>query len=298
MEPGRKSEGEFRSSFIMTSLLIADQWRDYELLDSGNGEKLERFGGFIVTRPEPRIIWNKKSEDLWKKAEGIFTGEEWRFSSSPPTEWKISYDKMVFNLKPTEFKHVGVFPEQAVNWDWITQILKSQGKGHDKKVLNLFAYTGGATMAAAMAGAQVTHVDSSRPAMMWASENAKLSRIAKDSIRWIQDDAIKFVQREIRRGAKYDGIIMDPPRFGRGVSGEVWKLENNLPKLAHACREILSETPLFFLINAYTADLSHLAVENLLTDVMKENVESGELGLKESVGGRILPAGIFARWKL
>ncbi|OGD09262.1 hypothetical protein A2397_02920 [Candidatus Amesbacteria bacterium RIFOXYB1_FULL_44_23] len=282
----------------MTSLLIADQWRDYELLDSGNGEKLERFGGFIVTRPEPRIIWNKKSEDLWKKAEGIFTGEEWRFSSSPPTEWKISYDKMVFNLKPTEFKHVGVFPEQAVNWDWITQILKSQGKGHDKKVLNLFAYTGGATMAAAMAGAQVTHVDSSRPAMMWASENAKLSRIAKDSIRWIQDDAIKFVQREIRRGAKYDGIIMDPPRFGRGVSGEVWKLENNLPKLAHACREILSETPLFFLINAYTADLSHLAVENLLTDVMKENVESGELGLKESVGGRILPAGIFARWKL
>ncbi len=298
MEPGRKSEGEFRSSFIMTSLLIADQWRDYELLDSGNGEKLERFGGFIVTRPEPRIIWNKKSEDLWKKAEGIFTGEEWRFSSSPPTEWKISYDKMVFNLKPTEFKHVGVFPEQAVNWDWITQILKSQGKGHDKKVLNLFAYTGGATMAAAMAGAQVTHVDSSRPAMMWASENAKLSRIAKDSIRWIQDDAMKFVQREIRRGAKYDGIIMDPPRFGRGVSGEVWKLENNLPKLAHACREILSETPLFFLINAYTADLSHLAVENLLTDVMKENVESGELGLKESVGGRILPAGIFARWKL
>ena len=282
----------------MTSLLIADQWRDYELLDSGNGEKLERFGGFIVTRPEPRIIWNKKSEDLWKKAEGIFTGEEWRFSSSPPTEWKISYDKMVFNLKPTEFKHVGVFPEQAVNWDWITQILKSQGKGHDKKVLNLFAYTGGATMAAAMAGAQVTHVDSSRPAMMWASENAKLSRIAKDSIRWIQDDAMKFVQREIRRGAKYDGIIMDPPRFGRGVSGEVWKLENNLPKLAHACREILSETPLFFLINAYTADLSHLAVENLLTDVMKENVESGELGLKESVGGRILPAGIFARWKL
>ena len=282
----------------MTSLLIADQWRDYELLDSGNGEKLERFGGFIVTRPEPRIIWNKKSEDLWKKAEGIFTGEEWRFSSSPPTEWKISYDKMVFNLKPTEFKHVGVFPEQAVNWDWITQILKSQGKGHDKKVLNLFAYTGGATMTAAMAGAQVTHVDSSRPAMMWASENAKLSRIAKDSIRWIQDDAMKFVQREIRRGAKYDGIIMDPPRFGRGVSGEVWKLENNLPKLAHACREILSETPLFFLINAYTADLSHLAVENLLTDVMKENVESGELGLKESVGGRILPAGIFARWKL
>jgi 23S rRNA (cytosine1962-C5)-methyltransferase len=287
MERDRKSAEEFK----MTNLLIADKWKDYELIDSGDGEKLERFGGFIVIRPEPRIIWKKKTEEFWKKADGLYTGEEWKFNNDPPLEWRVAYENIVFNLKPTEFKHVGVFPEQAVNWDWLKERVKK-----DAKVLNLFAYTGGATIAAALGGAQVTHVDASRPTMMWASENAKQSHVAKDRIRWIQDDVMKFIQREIRRGVKYDGIIMDPPRFGRGVSGEVWKLENDLPKLVQVSRELLSATPLFFLVNAYTADLSHLALENLLAGVMNDKVESGELGLKESEGGRILPAGIFARW--
>lgn len=284
----------------MIDTLVPTDWRDYELIDSGDGQKLERFGQYIVTRPDPRAIWRRSVADEWKKADARFVTvgeqEEWKFSNPPPSPWTISYGAIQFQLKPTDFRHVGVFPEQAVNWDWISRTINNA----PVKVLNLFAYTGGATMASALAGAHVTHVDSSRPSMMWASENAKLANISKEKIRWIQDDAKKFVQREIRRGVKYDGIIMDPPRFGRGANGELWKLEDHLNELVYLAREILTESPLFYLVNAYTADLSSLALCNLMDGVMSSytgSAESGEIGLKESATQRILPAGIFYRWK-
>jgi 23S rRNA (cytosine1962-C5)-methyltransferase len=288
---------------INTHIFCPPGWIDYELLDSGNRMKLERWGEYVISRPDPRTIWDKSlPESKWLQADAVFVQKEdlgeWKFNRQPPTCWEISYGPIKFSLKPTAFKHVGVFPEQAVNWEWIRQMLNAKVK--NVRILNLFAYTGGTTMAAAsVPGAgtvQITHVDSSKPAMMWASENAKLSGIPKENIRWIQDDAMKFVQREIRRGAKYDGIIMDPPKFGRGTGGEIWKLEENLPELVKACKQLLADTPLLFLINAYTADLSHLALQHLLSDVMKTSVESGELGIKESASGKILPAGIFARW--
>lgn len=278
------------------NFLVPDEWRDYELIDSGEGEKLERWGQYIMARPDPRAIWNKGDITLWKKADAEFKDEKWSFRNEPPVNWEMSYKDIKFKLRPTEFKHTGVFPEQATNWDWIRAQCEKERIQKQPEVLNLFAYTGGATMAAALAGAHVTHVDASRPAMMWASDNASASHIGKEKIRWIQDDVVKFVQREIRRGMKYDGIIMDPPKFGRGAGGEIWKLEEDLPKLAFMTKQVLSEAPLFFLINGYTADLSHLALKNLLEDVLNTEVESGEQGLRESAKGRIMPAGIFARW--
>lgn len=277
-------------------MLWPNEWVDYELVDSGGGMKLERWGQYMVARPEPRAIWKKGDLGVWERADAVFENERWKFRTSPPEEWIISYENLRFKLKPTDFRHTGVFPEQAVNWQWL-RLQCSRSKIQDSiKILNLFAYTGGATMAVASGGAHVTHVDASRPALMWASENAQLTNIPRDKIRWIQEDALKFVRREIRRGIKYDGIIMDPPRFGRGAGGEIWKLEEKLPELVWACKEILSPTPIFFLINAYTADLSSVAVGNLLGGVLNAEVECGELGLKETTMGRILPAGIFARW--
>jgi 23S rRNA (cytosine1962-C5)-methyltransferase len=284
----------------MVTLLIADGWRDYELLDSGDGKKLERWGQYLTIRPEPRAIWNKANQDNWEAASAVYEGEAWKFNSDLPKVWTVAYGQIKFLLKPTEFRHVGVFPEQAVNWQWLASQITNHKSQIPIKVLNLFAYTGGATIAAALAGAHITHVDASRPAMMWASENAKLSGVPQDRIRWIQDDVNKFVNREIRRGVKYDGIIMDPPRFGRGMKGEVWKLLDDLPELVTACKQILSPTPLFMLINAYTADMSSLVLKYLLEDMVRDlggETESGELGLKESASGKILPAGIFARWK-
>lgn len=291
----------------MINLLTPDDWRDYELLDSGNLTKLERWGQFITIRPDPRAIWKRSLEkNEWNKADGIFEVSEsdeseggWKFKTQPPSPWQIGYEGIKFGLRPTNFKHVGVFPEQAVNWNWMAKTIKQERKTREQKILNLFAYTGGATMAAALAGAHVTHVDSSRPSMMWASENAKLANIEKQRIRWIQDDAAKFVQREIRRGVQYDGIIMDPPRFGRGTKGEVWKLLSDLPELVRGCKSLLTSDPSLFLINAYTADTSSLVLNHLLTDLFGEagNIESGEIGLKETASGKILPAGIFARWK-
>jgi 23S rRNA (cytosine1962-C5)-methyltransferase len=277
----------------MNGVLVPEKWRDYELIDSGEGKKLERWGQYIIARPDARIVWKKGNNEVWGKADATYDDTGWKFKEDPPTKWQINYDGIKFILKPTDFKHTGVFPEQAANWEWIRENSRRVLKC---KVLNLFAYTGGATMAAALGGAFVTHVDSSRPAMMWASENAKITGVGKEAIRWIQEDALKFVQREIRRGVKYDGIIMDPPKFGRGASGEVWKLEDNLPKLVSACKELLSPTPLFFLINAYTADMSHIALGNLLSGVLGANTDHGEIGLRESERGYILPAGIFARW--
>jgi 23S rRNA (cytosine1962-C5)-methyltransferase len=270
-----------------------EDWRDYELIDSGAGEKLERWGAFLISRPEPRAMWKKGNVDLWKKVDAKYVNDSWSYGSQPPKEWVVGYDRIKFLLKPTDFKHTGVFPEQAVNWKWLGKIIKP-----GMRILNLFAYTGGATLACAAYRAVVTHVDSSRPALMWASENAKLSKISSDTIRWIQDDALKFVRREFRRGVVYDGIIMDPPKFGRGVGGEIWKLEDKLPELAGECKRLLSPNPAFFLINAYTADLSALALGNMLSDFIDKEVEFGELGIKESSRDRIMPAGIFARWSI
>lgn len=278
------------------NILVPEKWQDFELIDSGEGEKLERWGQYVISRPEPRAIWNKSDLTPWKNADAVHSGEQWKFKSNPPENWLISYGEIKFKLKPTDFKHTGVFPEQAVNWEWIREKLSVVSGQSSVKVLNLFAYTGGTTMAAALAGAQVTHVDSSKPAMMWASENATLSRVPKDKIRWIQEDAQKFVEREIRRGTKYDAIVMDPPKFGRGAGGEIWKLEEDLPKLVFESAKLLSDTPLFFLINAYASELSCVALDNLLSDALNREVESGEIGVKQTSNGKVMPAGIWARW--
>ncbi len=282
----------------MNHILVPQNWDQYFLIDSGDHLKLESWAGYVVSRPEPRAIWNKNSSKEWSKADAWFDGKEWNFRSPPPEPWKLSYSlteskKIVFSLRTTDFKHTGVFPEQGPNWEWIFENFSGL------KVLNLFAYTGGSTLAAAHAGAIVTHVDASRPAMMWASENAKLSSVPKDRIRWIQDDVMKFVFREQRRGEKYDAIIMDPPKFGRGTGGEVWKLEEDLPRLVEETKKILTDRPKFYLLNAYTADLSHIAIRQLLGGRFAEfggAVESGELGIEEKSGNRIMPAGIWARW--
>lgn len=281
--------------------LYPTQWKEYELLDSGERMKLERFGEYIIARPDPRALWScARGEKEWKQAHAVFSYKnsdhgEWKILKIPPTEWLLRYKKLVFSLTTTEFKHLGVFPEQAVNWDWIASTVKS-----NMKVLNLFAYTGGATLSAAEAGASVTHVDSDKRAVSWASENAALSDLENAPIRWIVDDVYKFVEREIRRGVQYDALIMDPPRFGHGAKGEIWKIEKHLPELLTLCKNILVSSPSFILINAYTADLSSLALRHLLTDMVKKHrgiLESGELALEEISQNRLLPSGIFARWK-
>lgn len=282
-------------------ILYPTDWKTYELLDSGKGEKLERFDQYTVIRPDPRILWKKSQpKELWDKADATYqrsdpTSGSWHYRQPPPSPWTLTYEHLSFLLKPTSFKHVGIFPEQAVNWDWLAKTIANR----PLRVLNLFAYTGGATLAATAAGAQVTHVDAAKSTIAWARENAKLSGLDKHPVRWIEDDAYKFVLREAKRSNTYDGIILDPPRFGRGTKGEVWKIEVDLPKLLTACRTILSKTPQFFLINAYTADLSALVMHQLLTDIMQESVgihTCGELALKESGSGRLVPNGIFARW--
>jgi len=279
-------------------------WTDYELIDTGGGEKLERFGpdgesGYTVVRPDPRALWQKSvSPDVWESADATYrrtdpkTGQ-WLTKCNPPTPWHITYHELTFTLRPTEFKHVGVFPEQATNWNWIADRIR----GENIKVLNLFAYTGGATLAAAAAGAQVTHVDAVHSAINWANENVVASGLKDKSIRWIEEDAMKFVIREAKRGNSYDAVILDPPRFGRGSKGEVWKIEEDLPKLLNEIKKILSPHPRFVLLNAYTADLSPLVLHHLLADLVGNvNIEFGELALQESTGKRLLPSGIFARW--
>lgn len=276
-------------------------WKTYELLDSGYGEKLEQFDGYTVIRPDPRILWKKSQPNaMWDNADATYrrldlTNGNWYYRQPPPSPWTLPYKNLSFFLKPTNFKHVGIFPEQAVNWNWLTQIIA----GRPLCVLNLFAYTGGATLAAAAAGAQVTHVDAAKSTIAWARKNAKLSKLDKRPIRWIEDDAYKFVLREAKRGNTYDGIILDPPKFGRGTKGEVWKIETDLPQLLAACRSVLSKTPQFFLVNAYTADLSALVLHQLLFDTIQGITGThifGELALKESGSNRVVPNGIFARW--
>lgn len=283
-------------------LLAPEDWKDYELIDTGEGGKLERFGSYTIARPDPRAIWQTSApKEMWDAADALYIRSnkesgEWQQKTTPPNPWLVHYDQLTFTLRPTSFKHVGIFPEQAVNWRWMTNLIGNA----QPTVLNLFAYTGGATMAAAAAGATVTHVDSAKSAISWAKENAAASNLSAAPIRWIVDDAYKFVLREQRRGVKYDAIIMDPPRFGRGTQGEVWKLEEDLPKLMQACKTLLGSKPLFVLINAYTADISAVVIERLLSDMTRGlvgKVTVAELALKETASGRLLPSGICARWE-
>lgn len=282
---------------------IANNWNDYEVIDCSDGEKLERWGEYLLVRPDPQVIWNtEKSHYGWKKMNGHYHrstkgGGEWEFFNLPE-QWSINYKSLKFQLKPFSFKHTGLFPEQAVNWDWFSE--KIQNAGRPVKVLNLFAYTGGATLAAAAAGAAVTHVDASKGMVGWAKENAKASGLSDAPIRWLVDDCVKFVEREIRRGNKYDGIIMDPPSYGRGPKGEIWKIEDSIYAFISLCTQILSEDALFFLINSYTTGLAPSVLTYMIsTEIVRKfggKTVSDEIGLPVSSTGLILPCGASGRW--
>ena len=281
--------------------LITKPGKDYELIDSGNEEKLERYGKYILRRPDPQALWNKTLADTeWKNADAIFDADKkiWKKKNEQmQNEWQIGFGEIKFNIKPTAFKHTGVFPEQEPNWNWTAEKIKNSGR--TLKVLNLFGYTGGATLAALAAGADVTHVDGSKSAVSWAKENAELSGLDKKPVRWLIDDVRKFVMREIKRGGKYDAIIMDPPSFGRGGKGEIWKIEDNFLPLLSECAKILSDNPAFFLINGYAAGYSAIAYYNALKPFVEKyggQFELGELTIEESKGKRLLPCGIFVRW--
>ena len=282
---------------------VARDWKDYEILDMANGEKLEKWKDVILVRPDPQIIWKSKSfPERWKNANARYIrsstgGGNWDFNKKVPANWQVKYKELIFNIKPMGFKHTGLFPEQAVNWDWM--INKIQHANRDIKVLNLFAYTGGATVACSYAGASVCHVDSSKGMVTWAKENITSSGLQNNPVRYIIDDVVKFVSREIRRGNKYDAIIMDPPSYGRGTNGEVWKFEENIGSLVELCTKVLSDKPLFFLINSYTTGISSTVLENILRLNIKAKgkLSSGELGLPMKDSNLVLPCGIFGRWE-
>lgn len=287
-----------------TIITITHPSPDYELLDSGDGHKLERFGAVVVSRPDPQALWEKQQSELWQHAHAIFVRDSrdgaWRLSQKFPSRWEISFGNLKFKLKPTAFKHVGLFPEQQENWDWIGDVVaRAVAGGAAPQVLNLFGYTGGASLAAAAAGAQVTHVDSSKVAITWARENAALSGLQKKPIRWMLEDARAFVARELRRGAQYDGIILDPPAFGHGAKNEMWKIERDLVPLLKSCKRILSSHPSFFLINGYASGYSSLAYENNIHGLVPSygTHERGELAIAHAHDDRLLPCGIFARWR-
>ena len=282
---------------------LADNWKDYEVLDTSNGEKLERWGNYLLVRPDPQVVWNTPHTNPgWKKKNGHYHrsskgGGEWEFFSLPQ-QWSIHYGKLTFQLKPFSFKHTGLFPEQAANWDWFSNLI--QNANRPIKVLNLFAYTGGATLAAAAAGASVTHVDSSKGLVSWAKENASSTGLSVAPIRWIVDDCQKFVEREIRRGNHYDAIIMDPPSYGRGPKGEIWKIEDAIHPLVSLCSQLLSDKPLFFLINSYTTGFAASVLTYLLgLEVVSKfggHVVSDEIGLPVTQSGLVLPCGSSGRW--
>ncbi|MBR0426700.1 MAG: class I SAM-dependent methyltransferase [Clostridia bacterium] len=309
---------------------IAKKWEDYKIIDMANGQKLEKWGDYILSRPDPQIVWKNKSyPEEWKKANAIYSrsktgGGNWDYKKKLPAAWQIKYKDLTFNIKPMGFKHTGLFPEQAVNWDWMRNKIenakidnrsrketerreskakdfKTEESQREIKVLNLFAYTGGATVACLAAGASVCHVDSSKGMVTWAKENVTSSGLAEKKVRYIVDDVVKFVNREIRRGNKYDAIIMDPPSYGRGANGEVWQFENNIYDLVELCTKVLSDNPLFFLINSYTTGISSSVLANILNLTVakkyKGKVESGEIGLPMENSSLVLPAGIFGRWE-
>jgi 23S rRNA (cytosine1962-C5)-methyltransferase len=281
----------------------ANGWVDYEVIDCSRGEKLERWGKYRLIRPDPQIIWDTEKKDAgWKHPNGHYHrsskgGGEWEFFDLPK-QWSIRYKNLTFNLKPFSFKHTGLFPEQAANWDWFSEKIKHAGR--EIRVLNLFAYTGGATLAAAAAGAAVTHVDASKGMVNWAKENAKSSGLEDAPVRWIVDDCVKFAEREIRREKTYDAIIMDPPSYGRGPKGEIWKIEDNIHGLVKLCCRLLSDDPLFFLINSYTTGLAPSVLSYLLAAELKQyrgQVNADEVGLPVSSNGLVLPCGASGRWE-
>ncbi len=284
---------------------ISNEWKDYECLDAGNGEKLERWGNIVLRRPEPLAMWPIEMDNTWKKVDGVYYrfvdgGGHWEFNKKLPDFWTVNYKDLKFKVSPTNFKHTGLFPEQACNWDFMIDKIKNANR--PIKVLNLFGYTGGATVACSKAGAElVVHVDAARGMVEWAKENAKLSGIENNYIRFLVDDCLKFVEREIRRGNKYDAIVMDPPSYGRGPSGEVWKLEKNLEELVSRCTLLLSDKPLFFLINAYTTGVSSTVLHNILKLTVGKTyggiVDAGEIGLPISKNDLVLPCGIYGRWQ-
>lgn len=282
---------------------IAENWKDYEVIDCSQGEKLERWGDYILVRPDPQVLWDlPRNNPAWKKKNGHYHrsskgGGEWEFFHLPE-QWEIHYRELTFHLKPFSFKHTGLFPEQAVNWDWFSALI--QGADRPIKVLNLFAYTGGATCAAAKAGAAVTHVDASKGMVTWARENAISSGLEQAPIRWIVDDCVKFVEREIRRGNRYDGIIMDPPSYGRGPKGEIWKIEEQIHSFIRLCANLLSDDPLFVLVNSYTTGLAPAVLTYMLASEIPSKfngkVESQEIGLPVRESGLVLPCGAAGRW--
>ena len=287
-------------------MYLDNEWKDYELLDTSDGERLERWGKYILIRPDPQVIWKGKREHkLWNRADGIYRrsksgGGAW-VKNDVPEKWTITYKDMVFNLKPMGFKHTGLFPEQAANWDWFSELIKKRrAEGKEVKVLNLFAYTGGATVAAAKAGASVVHVDASKGMVQCAKENMASSGLENAPVRYIVDDCRKFVEREIRRGNKYDGIIMDPPSYGRGPGGEVWKLEDAVCDFVSLCEKLISDDPLFMLINSYTTGLSALTMGYVLNvEVVKKHggyAETAEVALPVTETKGFLPCGASARW--
>ncbi|EPY12341.1 class I SAM-dependent methyltransferase [Paenibacillus alvei] len=286
-------------------MYMSTDWKDYELIDTGGGEKLERWGDVVLRRPDPQIIWPlEKETDIWRNVHGHYHrsssgGGQWDMKKPIPERWTIEYKHLKFYIKPTNFKHTGLFPEQAVNWDWMMNKIKSANR--PIKVLNLFAYTGGATVACASAGAEVCHVDAAKGMVQWAKENAALSGLESHPIRFITDDVFKFVQREQRRGNKYDAIIMDPPSYGRGPGGETWKLEQSLYPFLEFCTTIMSDNPLLLQINSYTTGISPTVLSNMLSMTMKKRyggkLSSGEIGIPITKSGMVLPCGILGRWE-
>ena len=282
----------------------ADSWRDYELLDATNHNRLERWGQTLLIRPDPQVIWkNDETSPLWAKADAVYYrsakgGGQWNYHKKLPQKWQIHWNDLTLIVSPTGFKHTGVFPEQAVNWAWYQEKIRQAGR--PIRVLNLFGYTGGATLACLAAGASVTHVDASKGMVAWAKENAAVSGLSEQPVRWLVDDCMKFVEREIRRGNKYDIIIMDPPSYGRGPGGEVWKLENELYGLAKACSEALSDDPLFFLINGYTTGFQASVLGNMIDMTVKPRfggvITADEVCLPVTAGG-VRPCGASGRWQ-
>ncbi len=286
-------------------MYITTAWRDFSVLDTGDGEKLERWGTVVLRRPDPQVIWPKQQPALWAGADAHYHrsargGGEWEFARKLPERWALAYGALKFYVRPTGFKHTGLFPEQAANWDWMAGLIREAERGRQPRVLNLFAYTGGATLACAAAGASVCHVDAAKGMVQWAKENYALSGLPDGAARWIIDDALKFVQREARRGSFYDGIVMDPPSYGRGPNGEVWKLEDRVFELVDACAQVLSDMPLFFVLNSYTTGLQPAVLANLLRIAVEGRhggkAEAGELALPVEAGGA-LPCGATGRWR-
>ena len=283
---------------------IAENWKDYKIIDTSSGDKLERWGGKVLVRPDPQIIWKSpKRSDLWTKADGIYHrsskgGGEWEYKKRLPESWNIGYKNLKFIIRPTGFKHTGLFPEQAVNWDFMADKIRNAGR--EIKVLNLFAYTGGATVSAAAAGAAVTHVDASKGMVTWAKENALSSGLSNAPIRWLVDDCVKFVEREIRRGNTYDGIIMDPPSYGRGPKGEIWKIEESIYPFIQLTTKLLSKDSVFFLINSYTTGLQPAVLSYMINTAIVPQfggrVEAEEIGLPVTESGLVLPCGASGRW--